>query len=156
MLRALDRSHGRFINVLFWQLEQTIDRALVVFKVTATVWIEDSSIHHLGETDAFAFAYLLDTAGVALLSWLFRNGPVVFLGTSHANSGRQHVFLVDGEGIDIDYLVLEILKTGFFVRAFGPNGQTEKSGDSTTYLVRVSRLTGKGTTIAGVLVATLK
>lgn len=57
--------------------------------------------------------------------------------------------MADGEGIDIDYFVLEILKTGVFFGAFGLDGQTEESGDSTTYLVRVSRLTGEGLTIAG-------
>ena len=105
-----------------------------MLKVAATVGIEDSGKHHLGETNALALLDPLDTAGVPLLSWLFRDGPVVLLGTGDAERRLQHVFLADGEGIDIDYLVLQILKAGFFIRTFGLDGQTEKSGDGTTNL----------------------
>lgn len=124
--------------------------------VAATVGIEDSGIHHLGKTNALAFLHLLDTAGVPLMSWLFCDSPIVFLGTSHPKSGLQHVFLADGEGLDIDYLVLEVLKAGFFVRVLGLDWQTEKSGDSTTNLVRVSGLSEKCLTIIGVPVAMLR
>ena len=113
-----------------------------MLEVTATIGIEDSG-YHLGKTNALTFLHLLGTAGIPLLSWLFCDGPVVFLSTSHAKSGLQHVFLADGEGLDIDYLVLEVLKAGFFVLALGLDGQAEKSGDSTTHLARVSRLSGQ-------------
>ena len=155
-LRALDRSLGRFINVLLWQVEQAVKRALVVLKVTATVGIKDSGVHHLGKTNALAFLNLLDTARVPLMRRLFCGGPVVFFGTSHAKSGLQHILLTDGEGLDIDYLVLEVLKAGLFVRAFRLDRQAEKSGDRTTNLVTVSRLSGMCLTRSGVPVATLK
>ena len=105
-----------------------------MLKVTATVGIEDSGEHHLGKANTLALLDLLDTAGVPLPSWLYREGPVVFFGTSHAESGLEHVFLADGEGTNVDYLVLQSLKTGFFIRTFRLDGQTEKSGDGTTDL----------------------
>lgn len=117
--------------------------------VTTTVGVEDSGIHHFGKTNALAFLHFLNTARVALLSWLFCDDPVVFLGISHAKSRLQHIFLADSEGAHINYLVLKAFKAGFCVRAFGLDGQTEKSRDSTTDLARVSRMLGKGlTTVA--------
>jgi hypothetical protein len=110
-----------------------------VLEVTATVWIEDSG-NHLRKPTALPFLDLLDAIGEQLLSWFFCDGPVTFLGTSYAKSGLQHIFLADGEGRDIDYLVLEVLKAGFFLPAFGLDRQTEKSGDSKTNLVKISGL----------------
>lgn len=133
-LRALDRSLGHFINVLLWQVEQAIERALVVLEVAATVGIEDSGEHDLCKPHALACPHLLDAAGVPLPSGLVGDGPVVFPGARHAKSGLQHVFLADGEGLHIDHLVLQVLKAGFFVRAFGLDGQTEQSGDGATDL----------------------
>lgn len=127
-----------------------------MLEVTATVRIEHSGIHHPGRTDALAFLHLLDTGGVPLLGWLFCDGLVIFLGTSHTKSGLQHIFLADFEGTDIDYLVIEVLRAGFFVRAFGLHGGTEKRGYSTTNLARVSRLSERCLMTVGVPLATLR
>lgn len=70
---------------------EAINRALVVLKVTATVGIDD----HFGKVNALAFLNLLATAGVQPLSWLFCNGPVVFLSTRHPKRRLRHVFLAD-------------------------------------------------------------
>ena len=109
-----------------------------MLKVAATVGIEDSGKHHLGKANALPLLYLLNTAGVPLPSRLFRNTPVNFLGTSHAESGLEHVLLADGEGTNVHDLILQILKAGFSVRTFGPDGQTEKSGDGATDLAKNS------------------
>ena len=101
--------------------------------VTATVRIEDSG-NHLGKTDALALLHLFDTGGIPLLGWLLCDGPVIMLGTSYPESGVQHVFLADGEGIHINYFVLQVLEAGFFVRTLGFDGQAEKSGDGATDL----------------------
>ena len=154
----LNRSLSRFVNVFLWQSEQAIKRALAVLKVTAAVGIEDSGVHHLGETDALALLDLLETAGVPFLSWLFGDGPVTFLGVGHAKSRVPHVLLADGEGIDVDYLVLQALEAGFFVRAsFGFDGQAKKSSDCSTNLVRCQSLVRERLlVIAGVLVLSLR
>ena len=107
-LRALDRRLGRFIDILLRQVEQGIQRALVLLEVAAAVGIEASAVHHLGEADALALLHLLDAAGVARLSWLFRDGPVGFLGPGHAEGGCEHVFLAGGEGVDVDDFVCEV------------------------------------------------
>ena len=113
-----------------------------MLEVTGTVGVKDSGIHHLGKANALTFLDLLGAASVPLLSRLFLNGPVVFFGASHAKSRLQHVFLIDGEGVDKDDFVLEVLKTNFFVRALGLDGETEESGDSTTNLAIVSGFSG--------------
>ena len=127
-----------------------------MLKVTATVGIEDSGKHHLGKANALTLLDLLDTAGVPLLSRLFCDGPVVFLGTSDAESGLQHVFLANGEGTNVDYLVLQVLKAGFFVRTFGVDWQTQKSGDGTTNLERLNRLLERRLMVADVPVVRLR
>jgi len=142
-LRPLNRNLSRLINVLFRQVKHAIKRPLVVLKIAAAVGEEDAGIHHFGEANALAFLDLLDTGRVALLSRIFGDGPVGFFATRHTESGRQHVFLADGEGIDVDYAVFEVLKAGALVRALAIDGQTEKSGNRTTDLAKVTCWSGK-------------
>jgi hypothetical protein len=142
-LGALDRDLGGFINIFLRQIQHFVQRPLIVLEVTATVGVEDSGVHHLSKSNALAFLHLFDTAHVPLLSWLFGDGPVILFGTSHAESGLQHVLLADGKGVDVHDLVLEVLKAGFFVRSFRLDGEAEKSSDSTTNLVGVSHCSEK-------------
>jgi hypothetical protein len=79
----------------------------------------------LAKPTRLPFLYILDTAVEPRVSWLFCDGPVVFFTTSQVKSGVLYSFPADNEGFDIDHLI-EILKVGFFVQAFGLEGQLRR------------------------------
>lgn len=122
-LRPLDRCLGRFINVFLRQTQQAVQRALGALKVTAAIGIENAG-HQLRVTRELAFLYLLHATGEPLTDWLSGDGPIVRFGTSHTLSGLQYVLLAYGEGLDVHYLVSEVLEAGFDVEAFGLDGKT--------------------------------
>ncbi len=124
-LGTLDRDLGGSIDIFLRQIQHFVQRPLIVLEVTGTIGIENSCVHHLDEANALAFLHLFDAAYVPVPSWLFGDGPVILLGTSHAACGLQHVFLADGKGVDVHDLVFEVLKAGFFVRCFRLDGEAE-------------------------------
>ena len=141
--RVLDRSFRRLVDILFRQTKYAIKRAFAMLEVAVPIVIEDASVHHLGKTDELALFKIFDTVGVPLSSWLFADGPVFCFGTCHAENGVEHLCLVDGEGIGVDYLVSEALEAGFFVRTSGLDWEAKKSGDGTTNLLDVSQVSDK-------------
>jgi len=138
VLGALNSNLCRLINILFRKAELGIESASIVLEIAVTIRIKDSGVQHLGETDPTSLLYLLDATGVTLVRWLFRDGPVRFLGTRHAKSRRKHVLLADSKGVNVNHLVRKVLETGFFVVTLGLDGQAEERGNSTTNLAKVS------------------
>ena len=93
-----------------------------MLKIAIAIGIKDSRIQHLGETNPTSLLYLLDATGVALVGWLFCDGPVGFFGTRHAKGRSKHILLADSEGVDINHLVLEVLEASLFIGALGLDG----------------------------------
>lgn len=132
--RPFNRLFRRLINILLGQPKQLIDRALVMLKVSAPIRVEQPSIHHLRPPNALAFLDLPDASGVPLVTWLVADGPVGFFTADHTQSGGQHVFLVDGEGIDVNGLVGEVGNAGLILVGGSGDGEAEKGGNGATNL----------------------
>lgn len=71
---AFQRDFSRPVNILLWKIEQDIERAFVVLKVTAAVSVEDAGIHHFGISNPLSFLYLLKTYSyVSAGTWILKN-----------------------------------------------------------------------------------
>lgn len=137
VVQSLQGAPRGVVNVLLGQAQGVVDGALALLIVAGAVVVKDPSVQHLDE----ALLARLERSGIPLLGRLLLDGPGARVGAGDAGCRLENVFLADGEGVDIDDLVAELVQGGTKVEeAVFLDGQTQKGSNSATNLTSEQRI----------------